>query len=41
MKTLTKQEWTEFSWRNNVYNDKFSLESRLEHGFTIDYSNLQ
>jgi len=41
MQTLKKQEWTEFLWRNNVYNDKISVEPRLEHGFAIDYSNVQ
>ena len=35
MQTLKKQEWTEFSWRNNVYNVKFSVERRLEYRFAI------
>ena len=37
MQTLQKQEWTEFPWRNNVHNAKFSKETRLEHGFAIEY----
>ena len=31
MQTLEKQEWTEFSWRNNVYNANINVEARLEH----------
>ena len=41
MHTLQKKEWTEFSWRHNVYNAKFSVESRLEHGFAIEYTCFQ
>ena len=41
IQTVKKQDWTEFSWRNNVYNAKFSLETRLEHGFGIEYTYLQ
>ena len=26
---------------NNVYNAKFSLKARLEHGFAIEYTYLQ
>ena len=37
MQTLRNQEWTEFSWRNNVYIDKFSVEKRLENGFHIEH----
>ena len=37
MQTLQKQDWTEFPWRNNVHNAKFSIETRLEHGFAIEY----
>jgi len=36
METLKKQEWTEVSRRNNVYNAKFSVETRLEDGFAIE-----
>ena len=36
IQTLIKQEWTEFSWRNNGYNAKFSVETRLKHGFAIE-----
>ena len=41
MQTLTKEEWTEFSWRTNVYNATFSVETRLEHGFAIEYTYFQ
>jgi len=41
MQTMTKQEWTEFSWRNNGYNDKFRVDTRLEHGFAIDFAYIQ
>ena len=41
METLKKQEWTEFSWRTNVYNANFSVETRLEHGFAIEYTYFQ
>ena len=33
MQALNKQEWTEFSWRNNVYNAKFSLENTFRTWF--------
>ena len=39
IQTLNKQNWTEFSWRKNVYNVyKFSVNTRLEHGFSIEYT---
>ena len=38
---LTKHEWTEFSWRNNVYNAKYNVEKRLEHVFHVDYTYVQ
>ena len=41
MQTLKKQEETEDSFRSNVYNAKFSLKTRLEHGFAIDYTYFQ
>ena len=41
MQTLKKQEWTEDSWPNNAYNAKFSVETRLRHGFAIEYTYLQ
>jgi len=41
MQPLTKQEWTEFSLRNNVYNAKYNVEKRLEHGFYIDFAYFQ
>ena len=41
MQILNIQEWTELSWRNNVYNSKFSVPTCLEHGFTIEYTYLQ
>ena len=36
--TLRKQDLTEFSWHNNVYNAKFSLITRLEHGYAVEYT---
>ena len=41
MKTLIKHDWTECSWQNNVYNAKFSLKARLEHGIAIEYTYFQ
>ena len=36
VQTLKEQEWTEFSWRNNIDDAKFSVETRLEHGVPIE-----
>ena len=33
MQTLKKQHWTEVSWRNNVYNIKFSVKTSLDHAY--------
>ena len=33
MQTLRNHDWTKRSWRNNVYNTKFSVNTRLQHGF--------
>ena len=41
MQTLKKQDWTELSLRNNVYNAKLTLKTRLKHGFAIDYTYFQ
>ena len=41
MQTLKKQDWTEFPWPNNADNAKFSLKTRLEHGFAIEYTYFQ
>ena len=38
MQTLKKQDWTEVSWRHNVDNAKFTLKTRLENGFGIEYT---
>ena len=38
IETLKKQDWTEFSWHTNVYNAKFSLITRLEHGYALEYT---
>ena len=35
MKTLKNHERMDVSWANHVYNTKFSVEKRLEHGFAI------
>ena len=36
--TAYKAFKAEFSRRNNVHNAKFSVETRLEHGFAIEYT---
>ena len=36
-KTLKNHERMEVSWVNNVYNTELSVETRLEHGFAIEY----
>ena len=41
MQALKKQEWTEMSWRNNEYNAKFNIETRLEHGFSVECTYFQ
>ena len=41
MDALRKQDLAEFSWRNNVYNAKFSIKTRLEHGFAFEYMYVQ
>ena len=41
MHTLEKQEYTEDSWRNIGYNDKFKVEIRLKHGFVKEYTYFQ
>ena len=38
VKTLKNHERMELSWTNNVYNTEFSVETRLEHGFAIEYT---
>ena len=43
MQTLKIQDWTECSWRNNVHNINFSVQTCLEYGFalnTLTSSNL-
>ena len=40
IETLRKHDWTEFSWHSNVYNAKFSLITRLEHGYAVKYTYL-
>ena len=36
MQTLKKIDWTEFSWRINVYNAKFKVKPCLEHAYPIE-----
>ena len=38
IKTVRKQDWTEFWLHNNVYNAKFGLKTRLEHGYAVEYT---
>ena len=40
MKTLKSHDWMELSWENNVYNTEFSVETRLEHGYAIEYTHF-
>ena len=35
MKTVKNHERMELSWANNVYNNEFCVEYRLEHGLPI------
>ena len=35
--TTEKQDWTELSWRNKVYNAKVNIGTHVEHGFAIEY----
>ena len=41
MQTLKKLNWTECSLRNNMYNAKLNVKTRLEHGIAIEYTYLQ
>ena len=36
LQTLKKQDWTEVSWRHNVYNVKFSVKTRYDHVYPIE-----
>ena len=38
VKTLKNHERMELSWAIDVYNTEFSVETRLEHGFAIEYT---
>ena len=38
IETLRNQDCTEFSWHNNVYNAKFSLKTRLEQVYAVEYT---
>ena len=38
---VKNQDLTEFSWPQKVFNGKFSIRLRLEHGFGIEYTYLQ
>ena len=38
MQTVKKQDWTELSLQNNVYNAKVSFTTRLGNGFGIEYT---
>ena len=35
MQTLKKQDWTEFSWRNNVNDAKLNVIIRLDNAYPI------
>ena len=41
VKTLKNHERMELSWANTVYDTEFSVETRLEHGFAIEYTYFQ
>ena len=36
MQTLKKQDFTEVSWRNNVYIAKLSVQTRLDNAVPIE-----
>ena len=38
IQTLKKQECKGLLWRNKFYNAKFSVTTRLEHGFAVEYT---
>ena len=38
VKTLKNHERMELSWANIIYNTEFSMETRLDHGFAIEYT---
>ena len=41
LQPLRRQHWTKFSWRNNVYNANFTVKTRLEYDFAIEYIYFQ
>ena len=41
MQALKLQDWIEVSWRNNVYNAKFSVKTRLDNDFPIERTYFQ
>ena len=41
MQTLTRQDWTQPSLRNNVYNAKVNKGTHLDHGVAIEYTYFQ
>ena len=41
MQTLKLQDWTEVSWRNIMYIDKFIVKTRLEHATLIELKYFQ
>ena len=41
MQTLKKIDWTEVSWRDNVYNAKFNVKTCLEHAYPIEGTYFQ
>ena len=41
MQILKNQNWTEFSWRNNVYTIKVNEKTRLDYCFAMEYTYFQ
>ena len=41
IQTLKTQNWTEVSWRNNVYYAKFIEKTRLDNDFPIERTYFQ
>ena len=38
IQTLKTQNWTEVSWRNNVYNANVNVKIRLDYCVSIEYT---
>ena len=41
MQTVKTQHWTEVSWRNNVCTANFRVNTRLDHDFPVELTDIQ